>query len=361
MVESHTSHTGYTLVFGAGVTGRAVTEALLAEGKDVVLVDDFKGVLPVAAGSERLRIVNAPGNGTLSTLIGGAREVVMSPGVPRSHPVHKMSAGKLTSEVGLARARLQVPLVAVTGTNGKTTVVTLVASMLEKSHYKVVAAGNIGFPLISVDSRSADVVVAELSSFQLATTADLAPAVGAWLNFQPDHLDWHADMEDYRRSKARIWEGIGPACKVVVNWNDEVVMSAARRLPETGAELVVWGNGDGSWHRAGDLIVSPGGDELMSIGTLHRSMPHDVDNALAALAVATSAGATLDGCREALAAFSGLPHRVETVANIRGVRYLDDSKSTTPSSTVAALHGLDSGSAVLIAGGRNKGLDLDAL
>jgi UDP-N-acetylmuramoylalanine--D-glutamate ligase len=359
MAGNHTD--GHVLVFGAGVTGRAVVEAMLSEGKDVVLVDDFDGIAPEVTGSARLQIVRAPGQDTLSTLIDGAGEVVVSPGIPRSHPIHRMAAGKLTSEVGLARARLQVPFVAITGTNGKTTVVTLVTSMLEKSHFRVAAAGNIGLPLISVIHRSIDVVVAELSSFQLATTSDLAPTVGAWLNFQPDHLDWHTDMEDYRLSKAKIWEGVGPGCKVVVNWNDEVVMDAARQVAGTGAELVAWGNGDGSWHREGDLIISPDGDTLASIRTLYRSMPHDVDNALAALAVATSAGATLDGCAEALAGFNGLPHRVELVADIRGVRYLDDSKSTTPSSTAAALAGLEVGSAVLIAGGRNKGLDLGTL
>ncbi|MCL4433721.1 MAG: UDP-N-acetylmuramoyl-L-alanine--D-glutamate ligase [Actinobacteria bacterium] len=370
MAGNHTG--GYVLVFGAGVTGRAVVDMLLSEGQDVVVADDsavprravFELNMPdgYARPGGGIRIVRAPRNRTLERLVAGADRVVVSPGVPRSHPIHRMAAGKLTSEVGLARARLQIPFVGITGTNGKTTVVTLVASMLEKSHFRVAAAGNIGLPLISVIHRSIDVVVAELSSFQLATTSDLAPTIGAWLNFQPDHLDWHTDMKDYRLSKTRIWEGVGPGCKVVANWNDEVVMEAARQATgTTGAELVAWGDGDGSWHREGDLIISPDGDTLVSIRTLYRSMPHDVDNALAALAVATSAGANLDGCAEALAGFNGLPHRVELVADIQGVRYLDDSKSTTPSSTAAALAGMEDSSAVLIAGGRNKGLDLGTL
>ena len=226
----------YVMVFGAGVTGQAVTSVLSGEGLDVVVVDD-EATLSTGSGASgagatlstgsgasidsaspgAVTVVRAPSAEQLKHLIERASQVVVSPGVPPSHLVHKLAGDKLTSEIALARSRLKVPLVAITGTNGKTTVVTLVTRMLAESGMHVQAAGNIGTPLISVDSSLLDVVVAELSSFQLATTPNLAPDVGAWLNFQPDHLDWHKDIDDYRLSKARIWEGIGGESVVVAN------------------------------------------------------------------------------------------------------------------------------------------------
>ncbi len=340
----------YVMVFGAGVTGQAVTSVLSAEGLEVMMIDDA---------------VLSPEMEELESFIEGASQVVVSPGVPLSHPVHKLAAGKLISEIGLARPRIKIPFVAVTGTNGKTTVVTLVTRMLMESGMRVQAAGNIGTPLISVDTSSLDVVVAELSSFQLATTPGLAPDVGAWLNFQPDHLDWHRDINDYRLSKARIWQGIGDKSVIVANAHDQVVMSEARKAQHSGARMVTWGGGNGMWRRVGDMLVSPEGDELIAVDSLYRSMPHDVDNALAAMAIATSTGASIEGCMKGLLQFHGLPHRVESIADCNGVEYIDDSKSTTPSSTAVAIAGIGDtygqGKIVLIAGGRNKGLDIGML
>ena len=393
------------MVFGAGVTGQAVASVLSGEGLDVVVVDDVVGVeLSLPTGEQRttvdsaggayatranaagdvevisstsssasidsaspgvVRVVRAPSAEQLRHLIGRASQVVVSPGVPPSHLVHKLAGDKLISEITLARSRLKVPLVAITGTNGKTTVVTLVTRMLTESGMHVQAAGNIGTPLISVDSSLLDVVVAELSSFQLATTSNLAPDVGAWLNFQPDHLDWHKDIDDYRLSKARMWEGIGAESVVVANACDKVVMEEARRVESTGACLVTWGGTHGMWHRKGDMLMSPDGEELLSAHSLYRSMPHDIDNALAAMAIATSAGASIEGCVKGLLQFRGLPHRVELIADYNGVKYIDDSKSTTPSSTAVAIAGIGEiygqGRIVLIAGGRSKGLDLGIL
>ncbi len=358
----------YVMVFGAGVTGQAVASVLSGEGLDVIVVDDA-GAESLLPGKEHGAAVDdavrAPSAEKLKDLIEKASQVVVSPGVPPSHPVHKLAAGKLTSEISLARSRLKVPLVAVTGTNGKTTVVTLVTRMLMESGMRAQAAGNIGTPLISVDSSSLDVVVAELSSFQLATTSDLAPDVGAWLNFQPDHLDWHRGLDDYRSSKARIWEGIGQGSVIVANSCDQVVMSEAHRAESTGARLVTWGGDNGMWRRVGDELLSPEGDELIPVHSLYRSMPHDVDNALAAMAIAGSAGASIEGCVKGLLQFRGLPHRVESIADYDGVKYIDDSKSTTPSSTAVAIAGIGEtygqGKVGLIAGGRSKGLDLGIL
>ena len=260
-------------------------------------------------------------------------------------------------EVELAWRRSTCPIVAVTGTNGKTTVTTLVQSMLEASGRRAVAAGNIGLPLLDAVGGDAEVVVAEVSSFQLALTTTFRPAVGAWLNFSADHLDWHRTVEDYRDAKAKLWANSGPGRR---GGRERRGPRGARRVGPAptsgglGGGLRDLRRGTGRCE-AGSL-VGPDGSGVARIDELARSMPHDVVDALCALATASAAGASPEGCRRALLAFRGLPHRVELVGEASGVRFYDDSKATTPGAVLAAVEGC--APAVLIAGGRNKGLDL---
>jgi UDP-N-acetylmuramoylalanine--D-glutamate ligase len=246
----------------------------------------------------------------------------------------------------------RIPIVAVTGTNGKTTVTTMIAAMLVESGVRAVAGGNIGLPLIEAVQQPVDVVVAEVSSFQLQYTDTFRPDVAVWLNFAEDHLDWHPTLDDYAEAKARIWRN---GCRVaVVNGEDPVVM---RYAPDGAQTFGLSGVED--WTARGNELVGPGGMVLGSIGDLPRALPHDVANGLAASAASIGAGASADACRTVLRTFQGLPHRVQLVSDAGGVRWYDDSKATTPASVVAALRGFDS--VVLIAGGRNKGLDMGAL
>jgi UDP-N-acetylmuramoylalanine--D-glutamate ligase len=247
-------------------------------------------------------------------------------------------------------------LVAVTGTNGKTTVTTMVASMLVASGRTAVAAGNIGLPLVEAVKQQAEVVVAEVSSFQLQYTEWFRPAVAVWLNFAEDHLDWHPGIEAYAAAKARIWAGQGHDDVAVVNAEDETVAKAAASAP---GRVVTFGLGGGDYHVADGALRGPRGEVIATCTELPRALPHDLANALAATAAAMAAGAEGRACRAVLRSFEGLPHRLQLVVERDGVRYYDDSKSTTPASTLAAVRGFDS--AVLIAGGRNKGLDLGVL
>jgi UDP-N-acetylmuramoylalanine--D-glutamate ligase len=248
---------------------------------------------------------------------------------------------------------------AITGTNGKTTVTTLVAAMLRASGRRAVAAGNIGVPLIEAVRSDAEVAVAEVSSFQLQFTETFRPAVSCWLNLAPDHLDWHPSLAHYRDAKARIWANQRHGDTAVVNADDAVVSSAARDIPQ-GVRVLSFGmRQDADFHQEGDHLAGPDGGTLLPIRDLPRALPHDVANALAAAAVALSAGATPAGCRQGLVGTPLLPHRVSLVAEGAGVRWYDDSKATTPASVLAAVAGFPS--VVLIAGGRNKGLDLRAL
>ena len=334
------------VVVGIGVTGRAVSRVLTAEGCEVVVLEDRIDAEKQAAASELgLPLVD-------DVAMDGVAMVVPSPGVPASHPVFAAAAAAgvpVVSEIELAWRRASMPLVAVTGTNGKTTVTTLVAEMLH-----TVAAGNIGPPLIEAVALDVGVVVAEVSSFQLQHTSEFRPSVAVWLNTAEDHLDWHPTMAHYAAAKARIWANQRDDDIAIGNVDDAVVRHELAHAP---ARRETFG-ADGDWRVADGLLVGPPG-EVVRVDKLPRSLPHDISNALAACAAAVAAGASLDDCRAVLRSFRGLPHRVELVGDAGGVRFYDDSKATTPASVLAALQGFPS--VVLVAGGRNKGLDLGVL
>jgi UDP-N-acetylmuramoylalanine--D-glutamate ligase len=349
-----------TLVYGLAVSGQAVVRHLLAEGSAVVAVDDDSGDRPRRAAAELgVDLVVAPTPAQLADLAGEVDEIVVSPGVPARHPVLALaSTVPVVGEVELAGRRALVPVVAVTGTNGKTTVVTMVTAMLEASGRRAVAAGNIGVPLLDAVSGDAEVVVAEVSSFQLALTSSFHPVVSAWCNFSPDHLDWHPSLEHYRSSKARLWANVGPGDVVVANGEDAVVRAESAVPAAAGATVVMFGLEGGDFRVEDDALVGPSGG-LCRLGELPRTFPHEIADALCAWAAASSAGAEPEGCRRALRRFKGLPHRLELVGEANGVQFFDDSKATTPAAVLAAVGGFSS--AVLVAGGRNKGLDLTPL
>ena len=345
---------GRAVVVGLGATGQAVTRHLLGQGWRVVVVDDHPDERTSGAALRMGAVLGSAHD------VDGSDLVVPSPGVPPHHPVHELAVAAgvpVLSEVELAwRAAAGKRLVAVTGTNGKTTVTTLVAAMLADSGRAAVAAGNIGLPLIDAVAQDVEVVVAEVSSFQLQYTERFRPDVAVWLNLAEDHLDWHPTMDHYAAAKARVWANQGADDVAVVNADDETVVKAAASAP---GRVVTFGLEEADYRLAGDTLRGPDDTPLLDRGDLRRSLPHDVANALAAAAGAMAAGAELSACRAVLSGFDGLPHRIQLVLESGGVRYYDDSKSTTPASVLAALRGFDS--VVLIAGGRNKGLDLAVL
>ncbi|HET6793428.1 MAG TPA: UDP-N-acetylmuramoyl-L-alanine--D-glutamate ligase [Acidimicrobiales bacterium] len=350
------------LVVGFAVTGQAAAAALLRRGATVVAVDDRGGPdLVRAAADLGVELVEAPSVDRLAALGAGVDVVVVSPGVPAGHPLFGLDLdAPVISEIELAAGWLEVPIVAVTGTNGKTTVATLVTAMLEESGRRAVAAGNIGLTLAEAADMDADVFVVEVSSFQLALTRSFRPEVAVWLNLAEDHLDWHPDMAHYARSKARIWANQRGEDVAVVNAEDPVVLDMATTGPHRApAGLVTFGLSRGDYRLRGDDLVGPDGGVVATTGDMWRALPHDVANALAAAAAARAMGAPPEAVAAGLRRYTGLPHRVSLVAEVDGVGWYDDSKATTPASVVAALGGFDS--VVLVAGGRNKGLDLSPL
>lgn len=360
------------VVLGFAVTGQAVAKVLSAGGRSPVVVEDrcAPGAAELAS-SLGVELAVDPSPERFAALLDNADLVVSSPGVPLGHPrlVAALEAGvPVWSEIELAwelarSAGERAPkLLAITGTNGKTTVTTAVADLLRAGGVAALAAGNIGLPLVeAVGLPGVEVVVAEVSSFQLHLTCSFRPAVSCWLNLADDHLDWHPDRAHYAAAKAKIWANQGEGDTAVLNADDPAVCQAASTVPKA-VRRSKWSSTGASpadfVAREGQLL-GPGGSRIISIAELPRALPHDVANALATAAVATAAGADLDALRYGLAHMPLLAHRVELVAETDGLRWYDDSKATTPASVLAAVSGFDS--VVLIAGGRNKGLDLHCL
>ncbi|MHB8670564.1 MAG: UDP-N-acetylmuramoyl-L-alanine--D-glutamate ligase [Acidimicrobiales bacterium] len=377
------------LVVGLGASAEAVSRRLVRDGHEVVVVEDAPGpeTRRRAARLEDVEVVEKPAPRALAACVGRAELVVPSPGVPPRHPVFALASSMgvpVVGEIELASRWTSCPILAVTGTNGKTTVTGLITAMACADGRRAVAAGNIGLPLAEAVGWDPELLVVEVSSFQLALTETFHPYVSAWLNVAEDHLDWHQDFAGYVAAKSRIWANQGQGDHAVINMDDATVMAAAKGtgvrgsrsagaapigdaggLPD-GVAMETFGiDADAAWTERGGRLVDPQGSVIVEVEALPRSFPHDLANALAASAVATSAGVGLEAVRTVLGGESGaagatrLPHRVALVGDAGGVRWFDDSKATNPHAVLAALRGFDS--VVLIAGGRNKGLSLAPL
>ena len=355
------------LVFGLGIAGTAVARALAGRGTTVVLVDDMPRPEHAALAGELCAELHiAPDLGTLSELVKSVDVVLPAPGVPESHPVFAVAVDaqrETMSEIELAyrweqdRAGGPRPMVAITGTDGKTTTTLLAAAMIRASGRRVAAVGNTETPLVAALDSDAEVFVVECSSFRLALTRDFRAEAGVWLNLAPDHLDWHIGMESYTSAKARVWAATRSTDVAVAPSSDPMILDLARK---SAARVVSFGLGPTDDYRAsGDDLVGPNGT-FGKVSAMGRSLPHDVTNALAASAAVLESGlATVDGVVRALGEFAPSHHRIEFVAQADGVRWFDDSKATSPHAAATALRAFPS--IVYIAGGRNKGLDLGQL
>jgi UDP-N-acetylmuramoylalanine--D-glutamate ligase len=358
---------------GMGITNRAAARALLARSRTVVLGDDGDPVRLQAlaqdltdTGAEAPHHVHAPDRAALDQILGQVDAVLPTPGLDERHPLFAAAEAAgvaVLSEFDLAGAWDDRPVLAITGTNGKTTVTTLVDAMLDASGVRSAAVGNTEVPLVAaLDDPETQVFVVEASSFRLGHSRRFRPQVGTWLNFAEDHLDVHRTLDDYRDAKARIWADQRSDDTAVVNADDPVVAALAPsasdgpRVLRYGLDAAV---GSLDYVVRDGVLQGPDGLELVAVDELWSPLPHDRSNALAAAATALAGGATVHGVRSALRSFRGLAHRVQLVAEVGGVRFYDDSKATAPHATRSAIGGFDA--VVLIAGGRNKGLDLSVL
>jgi len=352
------------LVHGLAITGASTVRALQRHGHHVVVSDDRVDDTKRASADELgVDLIEGAPDPTAFELVSPA------PGVPETHPlvVAALAAGvPVLSEIELAyrweqeRAGGPRPILAITGTDGKTTTTELTVAILRAAGVRTAALGNTDVPMVdAVDATGddeLDAFVVECTSFRLAWTRLFRADAAVWLNLAPDHLNWHTSMASYEAAKARIWDLQRPSDAAIGFVDDEVVM---RRLAAAPGRHVTFGAAGADYHAADGHLVGPHGP-IARIASMRRSLPHDVTNALAASALVLETGlAGPDAIASALASFRPPRHRLEPVGEAGGVTYYNDSKATTPHAASVAIRAFDS--LVLIAGGSRKGVDLSPM
>jgi UDP-N-acetylmuramoylalanine--D-glutamate ligase len=354
------------LVYGLAVTGASTVRALQRRGADVVVADDSvtdeRRAVAEALGVE---LLEDPGVSELADLLGRIDLVSPSPGVPETHRVIATARDRgvpVRSEIDLAYEWEQArpggprPMLAVTGTDGKTTTTLLAEAMLRAGGVRAVAAGNTELPLVDAIDLDVDALVVECSSFRLAFIDAFRAEASVWLNLAPDHQNWHVDMASYEAAKARMWRHVR-ADDVAIGWADDPVVM--RNLATVACRTRTFARHGGDYRVDGSSLVGPQG-VFCEVTAMRRSLPHDLTNALAAAALVMEPALVAPAAvGAALGEFRGPPHRIELVAEADGVRWYDDSKATSPHAALTAIRAFER--LVLIAGGRNKGLDLGLL
>ena len=355
------------LVFGAGISGEAAARLLLAGGAHVVLCDGNEN-LDAAETEREIRRGEAAEGAALRIVLGAFPEeildgldlAVMSPGVPTDLPaVEKMRERGIPvwGEIELAYAAGKGDVLAITGTNGKTTTTSLLGEIMDSARDSVFVVGNIGNPYtdVALKTREDSVIVAEMSSFQLETVHTFRPKVSAILNITPDHLNRHHTMEAYIAAKERITASQTEEDTCVLNYEDEVL----RKFGETLKTKVLYFSSRRKLERGvfldGGMIVIRDKetipvcrtDELQILGT------HNHENAMAAAAMAYAYGVPADIIRKTLREFRGVAHRIEFVAEKNGVAYYNDSKGTNPDAAIRGIRAMNRPT-VLIGGGYDK-------
>jgi UDP-N-acetylmuramoylalanine--D-glutamate ligase len=354
------------LVYGVGVAGAATAKALVARGYAVIAADDHVTAAKTSAMSQLgVELIDAPNENRLLSILSDVDSVAPAPGIPESHSVLRlaMNARKaIYGELDLAYEWEQSrpggprPMVAITGTDGKTTTVTMVEAMLEAAGLRAISCGNTDVPLVEALDHDVDAFVVEATSFRLAFVETFRARSSAWLNLAPDHLDWHSSMATYEAAKARIWRNVRPTDVAVGVVSDAVV---ARHLDSLRCRRIEIGGERSSYRLRQGVLECPAG-EIVHTSKMRRALPHDVSNSLVAAALCLEPGlAGVDAVSTALQNYEAPHHRIEFVAEIDGVRWFDDSKATTPHAALTAIAGFDD--VILVAGGRNKGLDLSEL
>jgi UDP-N-acetylmuramoylalanine--D-glutamate ligase len=332
-------------VFGLGRSGLSAAKKLIALGADVRGTD----ANPLLDANVFTGLgVEVELGGHSSRIIEGDDLIVVSPGIHLDIPVLAEAKEKsipIISEIELASRILAKPIIAVTGTNGKTTTTTLIGEMLKAGGKRVAVAGNIGLPLVDVDDAALDYIVAEISSYQLESIVNFKPYISVILNIQPDHLERHHSMQEYIEQKARIFLNQAGDDYLVYNQDDPAVVAMVKKAK---ARLVPF-----SKSNAGIITLPPG---LIKIPGRH-----NLENALAAAQAAYLCGVKKETVAEVLRTFPGVEHRIEYVTSVSGVEFYNDSKGTNPDSTLVAIETFKDRGIVLILGGRDKGVSLEAL
>ncbi len=354
------------IVIGGGVSGQAVCRFLLDKGAQVTLADS-------KSDAELAPELLALADQGLSLLLNDSlpqavdwQLAVKSPGVPHTTPLMRLlhaSGLPIIGDLELAYRFAKAPFVAITGTNGKTTTTELVYKIFCDAGINTLVGGNIGRPLIGLVEGHKGAIVVEVSSFQAEDCQYFAPKVGLFLNLAPDHLDRHGDMAGYLAAKEKIFQNQSQSDFAILNYDDEAVRQVGGRLH---SKVIYFSRqnqlAEGVFCQNGQIVMALGEKKinLLPAEDIYIKGGHNLENALAAAAAAFVFGIEPPAIAASLRAFRGVEHRLESVAEIDGVLYINDSKGTNPDSTIKALLAYER-PIILVAGGRNKGNDFSAL
>lgn len=349
-------------LFGLSRSGRAVGEFLLKNGAKVYVYDDMPSAF--VEDTER-ELVNLGAikleKETVQESVGYCDAIVLSPGIPIDHPLavlYKKNKKAVLGETEIATRFLKNPIVAITGTNGKTTTTTMIASALSDGGIPALACGNIGKPMTELIDKPTTVAVAEISSFQLETLASICPHIAVVLNITEDHLNRHYTMENYVFLKRKLLKNLTETEYAVLNYDDEIVRSFASGIKAKTEWFSLKEKVDGAYVENGSVYYK---DELiLDVSDLPLSGEHNVANALASTVVAKLMGVETEKLKNSLRSFKGVPHRIEKVGEINDVLYIDDSKGTNIDATKKAVSSMERDT-VLLLGGKDKGYDYESL
>jgi UDP-N-acetylmuramoylalanine--D-glutamate ligase len=362
-LQSHAVAT--TVIIGLGKTGLSCARFLINHGLSVTVVDSRETPPALAALREQIPGTAIWLGGFEAALMQKAERLVVSPGVALSEPAIQAAQAMgipVLGDIVLFACYAKAPVVAITGSNGKSTVTLLVEAMARQAGKQVLAGGNLGLPALEMLEKPVpDLYILELSSFQLETTYTLNAIAACILNISPDHMDRYSSLEDYTQSKARIYNGTGA---MIINADDCRVANLAQSnrpcLRFTLKAPAADEYGLREW--AGETWLARSDKLLLPTRKLRLGGRHNLANALAALALGEAAGLPCAAMLLALQEFRGLPHRCEWLTEVNGVHWYNDSKGTNVGATLAAIEGLPCpGKLVLIAGGVGKGADFSPL
>lgn len=350
---------------GLGKTGYSTAKALLRRGANVRVSEpsETSEKLKTATELRNLGIEVVFGEQN-PALVQDANLIVPSPGIPNTNPVIESAVNKgieVISEVELSyRLDDSLKIIGVTGTNGKTSVTTMISEVLNKGGIESISAGNIGNPLIdhAGSLRNNMVFVVELSSFQLQNTRYFKPWIGTILNIAEDHIDWHGSLKAYSAAKWKLFANQSSSEYAVINMDDKISKETKPDIASTLATFSPAGN-NADFYLENDTIISK--DSVISLANAKLFGKHNRENFLAVTAIASLAGIEPDVIEEVINGFEGLEHRITPVCKINGATYFDDSKATNPHAAMSAIEAFEGKPLVLLMGGKNKGNDFKAL
>jgi len=360
MVTDDSQSSEYILVVGLGVTGLSVVRFLHKQNKHVVVVDSRSNPPGLEQLNKEFADVSVYLGEFDEALFMGANKIIVSPGVALKEPVIQNAIAQGVDVVGdieLFAQQVNAPVIAVTGSNGKSTVISLLGEMAKTAGINAMMGGNIGVPALEIISSNAELYILELSSFQLESIQSLKPVAAAVLNVSPDHMDRYESFAEYIEAKKHIYNN----CKVaVINRDDKQVMDMqAGHKFVSGFTLSEPVHGDfGLREFNGDIWLCKGGKKLIAENDLRITGTHNLANALAALALGEAANIAMTDMLETLTHFTGLKHRTQWVSDKNYVTWINDSKGTNVGATLAAISGIKvQNKLILIAGGIAKDAD----